>query len=417
MNVLGGAFFGLAMGFASAVTVIPLFVSTLTDSTILIGLIGSIQLIGSQLPQVLMVARAAGLRRYKPLAAVMSIQERVPFLGLMLLALFSTQFSAGLTLALCYALFIWHSLGIGLTAIPYQSMISKIFPEKRRGIFLGTQMACFSLLSGLGAIVSGAWLSNIPYPNNYALCFLAASIALLISWYFLLRVREPEHDVTTPPSHAIIPWSRLRQIWRENGNFRWFVLARMGGQFLLVAVNFFSISAIQRFAVSEQTLGLMTGVLFFAQIAASLLGGWLGDHAGHRLVLIVGAGLMGLSCTLAAFAPQANWFFAVFFFGGMGSAILTTNITSMTMEFGLPAERPYYIGLANTVTASAALVAPFLSGAIVDRLGYPAMFSFTTLAGLMMLAILLVFVIDPRHQRQRRSNPTTQATAPPAPHS
>ena len=38
VNILDGAFFGSALGFASFTTIIPLFVSQLTDSAILIGL-------------------------------------------------------------------------------------------------------------------------------------------------------------------------------------------------------------------------------------------------------------------------------------------------------------------------------------------------------------------------------------------
>lgn len=38
-NVLDGAFFGMAIGFASFSTVLPLFFSTMTSSAVLIGLI------------------------------------------------------------------------------------------------------------------------------------------------------------------------------------------------------------------------------------------------------------------------------------------------------------------------------------------------------------------------------------------
>lgn len=46
INVLDGGFFGSALGFASFVTVLPLFVSTLTDSAILIGLASAIHSVG-----------------------------------------------------------------------------------------------------------------------------------------------------------------------------------------------------------------------------------------------------------------------------------------------------------------------------------------------------------------------------------
>lgn len=42
VNLLDGGFFGFAMGFSSFVTILPLFVSTMTHSALLIGLIPAI---------------------------------------------------------------------------------------------------------------------------------------------------------------------------------------------------------------------------------------------------------------------------------------------------------------------------------------------------------------------------------------
>ena len=81
VNALDAAFFGLGLGFASFVTVIPLFVNSLTDSTTLIGIIASIQAVGWQLPQLLTSRRVASLRLYRPMVLSMTIHERWPFLG------------------------------------------------------------------------------------------------------------------------------------------------------------------------------------------------------------------------------------------------------------------------------------------------------------------------------------------------
>jgi MFS family permease len=398
VNLVDGSFFGLAMGFASAVTILPLFIANFTDSTILIGLIGSIHMIGSQLPQLLMVGRVANLRQYKSLAVVMTVHERLPFIGLMLLALASPLLQSGWVILLCYLLFIWHSLGTGFAATPYQSMIGKIFPERRRGIFLGAQMAGYSLLSGLGAILAGTWLQTLPQPYNYALCFFAASLALGVSWFFLAQAREPLHHVRQRSASNSVPWLRLRQIWEGDRNFRWFVLARVTAQLTLVTLSFLAIYATRDFDTGEQTLGVLTGLLFFMQIVGALVGGWLGDRAGHRIVLMGGAFLMALAAGLAGLAGEQAAFFAIYALAGAGSAILMTNVITMTMEFGTPEERPYYIGLANTLTAFAALIAPFLAGFAAESLGYSVMFAFTALAGIVTLGVLLL-VRDPRRQR------------------
>jgi hypothetical protein len=66
-NLLDGGFFGFALGFSSFVTIIPLFVSTLTDSAILIGLVPAIHNMGWQLPQLLVANKVAQKPRYKPM--------------------------------------------------------------------------------------------------------------------------------------------------------------------------------------------------------------------------------------------------------------------------------------------------------------------------------------------------------------
>jgi hypothetical protein len=86
VNVLDGGFFGSAIGFASFITVIPLFVDTMTDSALLIGLIPAIHSVGWQLPQLFTANRVARLRRYKPMVLFMTIHERLPFFGLGLVA-------------------------------------------------------------------------------------------------------------------------------------------------------------------------------------------------------------------------------------------------------------------------------------------------------------------------------------------
>ena len=87
-NLIDGVFFGLAIGFASFVTIIPLFVSKLTDSAVLIGLVPAIHSLGWQLPQLFMSGSVAKLSRYKPMVLSLTIHERWPFFGLALVAWF-----------------------------------------------------------------------------------------------------------------------------------------------------------------------------------------------------------------------------------------------------------------------------------------------------------------------------------------
>src|SRR5687768_8001754 len=105
VNVLDASFFGGGMGFTSTVTILPLFLDTLTDSTTLIAMIGSLGLIGWQLPQLLTARRVARLPLYKPLTVRVSLHERLPFFPLAMLAMSVSIFSPALAVILTFVFF------------------------------------------------------------------------------------------------------------------------------------------------------------------------------------------------------------------------------------------------------------------------------------------------------------------------
>ena len=53
IGMIDGGLFGVGIGFGSFITILPLFVSHMTDSALLIGLIPAIHSAGWQLPQLL----------------------------------------------------------------------------------------------------------------------------------------------------------------------------------------------------------------------------------------------------------------------------------------------------------------------------------------------------------------------------
>ena len=88
VNMSDAIFFGAALGFGSFGTIIPLFVSQLTTSATLIGLVPAIHAVGWQLPQLFTANKVSSLRRYKPFVLLMTINERLPFIGFALVAWF-----------------------------------------------------------------------------------------------------------------------------------------------------------------------------------------------------------------------------------------------------------------------------------------------------------------------------------------
>ncbi len=410
VNVMDGAFFGLGLGFASNVSIIPLFVDSLTDSTTLIGLIASIQMIGWQIPQLFMAGRVAGQRRYLPQVLRMTLHERWPFLGLAVVALLIPVVANNVALALTFSLLCWHALGGGFTAVSWQALLGKIMPERRRGTFYGTQSAALSLLQAIGAVAAGIILVRLPYPYNFALCFFLAILAMAISFVYLWRSREPEGPPIEVDHNWGEWWRNLRRIMQQDGNFRWFILTRALSQVAFMAVGFYTIYGVRNFGLDGATAGLLTGVMQLTQMATSPLVGWVGDRWGHRRIFALGILALGLGTFLALTATSVSWFYAVFALAGFTNGVLWTSILTITVEFGTEADRPYYIGLSNTLVAPATLFAPIIGGALADAVGFQVTFGIAVVAALLTALVLLLILRDPRTLRQ---NPPVETHAVP----
>src|SRR5512141_508294 len=135
VNLLDGGFFGAAIGFASFGTILPLFVASMTNSATLIGLVPAIHSAGWLLPQLFTANHTSRLRRYKRTVILMTIHERVPFLGFAIVALLLPRIGLQTGLILTFLLLTWQGLGGGFTANSWVSMISKIIPTEYRGTF------------------------------------------------------------------------------------------------------------------------------------------------------------------------------------------------------------------------------------------------------------------------------------------
>lgn len=395
VNLLDGAFFGLALGFASFVTVIPLFVSTLTNSATLIGLIPAIHSVGWQLPQLFLASRVASLPKVKRMVMFWTIHERLPFLGLAILAYYMSTLGINTALVITFLLLTWQGLGGGLAANPWQNMIVRIIPSDLRGTFLGGQAAAANLLASISAILAGIILEKLPSPQDYGLCFLLATVGFGISFVWLALTREPAHPMPPENPKTGSFWKDTLSILRKDINFRWFLLGRMLLSFATTAFAFYTVYAVRQHQVSEATIGIMTSVLMGTQIAANPIMGWLGDRWNRRYTIEIGLAATVLSALIAWLAPGPNWFYLVFLFAGIGAVGLWTISLAMIMEFGNDRERPAYIGLANTLVAPSSILAPFIGGWLADSAGYSATFLLTIISGIITIIVFHWIIKDP----------------------
>jgi MFS family permease len=396
VNLLDGAFYGLGWGFGSVGTIITLFVSRMTHSAVLIGLIPAIHAVGWQLPQLFMANSVSRLRRYKPMVMWLTIHERLPFLALALVALSMTALGNKTALVLTFIILIWQGLGAGFTANGWQSLIAKIIPPDWRGTFFGSQAALANVPMSVAAIAAGYILDKVHDPVNFSICFTLTVVGMGLSMVFLGLTREPVDNEKIVPAHQPSPWKGGLEILRRDRNFSNFLIVRLLSQFATMGFAFYIVYGLRRFGMSDLTAGLLTAAVTITSTIANALMGWLGDRLGHRAMLIAGSVAVTLSSLIAWGAPSLNWMYLVFILSGLANVAYWTIGMAITTEFGTEETRPTYIGLSNTLVAPFTIIAPLLGGWIADTAGFQTTFMVSAVGGLIIAGLLIWLVRDPR---------------------
>ena len=140
----------------------------------------------------------------------------------------------------------------------------------------------------------------------------------------------------------------------------------------------------------------MTSVLLLSNTLSSAAVGWIGDRWGHRRVLITANLLTVLGIFIALTATDVAWFYAVFALTGIVNATQWTTIMTITVQFCSVAERPFYIGMANTLVAPVTVFAPIIAGWLVDAASFELTFSIFALAGLLSILVFIFPMEEPR---------------------
>lgn len=402
VNLLDGGLYGLAIGFASFSTVIPLFIATMTDSAVLIGLVLSLHTMSWQLPQLLYARKTSQLTNFKDKAMKFTIHERLPFLGMALTAFFRPHLGNSVALGLTFIMLLWQGFGAGFTANPWQNMINKVIPPDYLATFFGLQSAAANLLSSGGAIVAGIIMARFSYPNNYSLSFGIAFGVVMLSYFAMNLTRESSHDLTPAIQNQPPLWDSILSILKTDSNFNWLLVSRSLAQLGMMAASFYSVYMVKKLGATELEAGIFTSVLMISGVVSNVALGWLSDHWSRMRSLEIGFLGILLSALVARFAPNINWFYLVMFLLGAANTALFPIMMAFTLQFGDDARRPTYVGMANTLITPVTVIAPILGGWLANTINYQATFLTSAIFGGLALLVLHFFVRDPKPKLSRQ---------------
>jgi MFS family permease len=381
--------------------VLPVFVSTLTSSKLLIAFLAVLPGLGWTLPQLAGAARIMHRPRKKGYLLAMAAVGRIPMLILpVLLLVFPPQSKAVMLWALmgCYGVLF---LTDGMIGAAWYDIIAKTIPPRTRGRFF----ASMSIVGGAGALCSG-WLvkrvlanPHLIYPRQYGVLFACVCAGLFLSLLFLALIREPKGEVASErpqPLREVL--GQVPRVWRFSSPLRRLLGVTWLGTLSTLAWPFYVLYGMEALGLPAEAGAVFIWAATFGSVTGSLACAWLNDRRGPRAVIVLVSVTRPMPPALALLVPMLLSMFpqlgppamaqyiyaAVFFCGGamMGGSMM--GFANYLLELAPEKERPLYVGLGNTLNAPG-LMAPMLGGWLISIWSYEGVFALAVALGVASL--------------------------------
>ena len=281
------------------------------------------------------------------------------------------------------------ALGVGESvAYPsYSKIIALHIPEEHRGFANSLISAGLVLGPGFGLLIGGALIARVGWrPFFIALGLL--SLLWLIPWIRYMPDARDSIPVDTSGVPSLSEFLRLRSAWGT-------CLGLFCGNY----VNYLLITWLPFYLVrgrhfSMDRMAEIGGAAYLAGAVFSIFAGWLSDsliRAGKSPTrvrkIFTGGGLAvaGLSLGLVAICPPLlcviMLFFGLIFFGASSS-----NVWAITQTLAGPQAAGRWTGFQNFVGNLAGVVAPAITGLVLDRTGQ-FYWAFAILAAIALLGM------------------------------
>lgn len=400
LNVFDGAVFSFAMSFVSLQTVFPVLVKKVSGSDFAIGLIPVIWAAGFNFPQIFIANYVRKIEFKKALMLKTAFGQRLPWLLVAILVLFFLkEMHPHVALICLLAGLLLAAIGGSLNLPGWFDLISKITPVQLRGRLFAYRSVVGALLGVAGGAVVVFVLESFGYPENFGILFMMTFIVMMISYIFLLFIKE---DKPNPPQKLLSHkefYNRLFSILKTERNFRNFLIADAIMMLANMSHAFFAVYAIEKFSLADSFAGTFTIIMMLSMIIGSVYFGYVADRYGHKINLVWAAAFTALACIAALVSPSIELYFIVFVGSALNITLLMVSRLTIVAEICAEDDRPTYVALTNLVTAPFVL-SGLVGGIVVNMFGFKTLFTLAGIFSLLTLVWLLRKVTEPRKIQQ-----------------
>lgn len=391
-GVANGALLLLGDTLIHPTLVLVVFVSQLTSSNLLVGLVPSLSIGLWFLPQFVAAALVQGRRRQRPWAAWASVVRAAAIGVLGAVTALAGDRNPSLLLAVFLLAYACYNLAAGFAFVPLVELSARAIPADRRGTFFSQRNFWGGVLAFLAGFLINRALSDAgaEIGSTFGTLFFGSFAVLSLAAYTTLHVVEPPVRVPArrPPALA---WLQQVPELLSQPSLQRFLTYRVLLAAGTIADPFFVVYAQVALGAPPAVAGLYLSAMAVARFVSNLFWGWLADAWGNRLALQTAAFVRLLMPLLAlTLPPLLRWEVIAsrvpggeaaiaygygLVFVAYGVALSGQTLANLTYALDLagPDARPAFVGLVNTTLGVVSFV-PLLGGLLVDRFGFEFVF-------------------------------------------
>ena len=392
LGVANGVLFNLAWAFTSGSTMLPLFISKLTSSNILVGLASTLEAMGWFLPQMAVAAVTLHQKNQMPLYIRTAFLRGGSFLLLAILVFFSGTLNPSYLLTGFFLLFSIYAVGGGLAGVSFTDVVGKSIPQNRRGSFFGMRMFFGGGLAALAGILIERILRIYDFPRNFGILFLIATVFIILALLSFCLVKEPP-VVKRPERKTFRENLRLGfEALKRDTNFRMLIWTRIAIGGYVLGFPFYIIFAKEFLFIPTHIAGIFLSVQMVGYLSSNLLWGYLSNNKSNRLVLFLSAVCSAICPLLLILSiltriPLALYA-SIFFFLGATIAGLDMGYTNYLLEIAPEERRPIYIGFLNTIVGPTIFLSA-VGGLIIQLSSFTFLYSIVFLISIVSIFLSL----------------------------
>jgi MFS family permease len=404
--------FGFGMGLVDALTVMPLLLKGLGAGKVLIGVAWGLASAGWFLLQVPAMFGLGGRPRGKRFLCLWSFFTVVPpYLAIGAAVYLFGPGRPALCMALVMLLVAVRWLAEGASYPFWDDWLARLFGRHMRGRAFGMIAAAMALGGALAAVTAGQVRLRVAFPLNYALLFGGAAVFFSIMLVALYRVREPA--LPALQGHMSVPdlLGRFGQSLREP-NYRSYLIGRIlltfgGGVAAFYAVHF---SSPEGGGLSDSTVITLGLCLTAPQAVGSYVLGRMGDRAGHKRSVVIGAVAQVLSVLAAYLGHGLGAAIAAFVLLGVALSASWASHLNMLYETCPHDSRVAHLTVSNAVLSPFLVLVPLGTGWLMDAIGVRAGIGLALVPAVLGAAWMVFVVREPRTLELLHHYDTTSTT-------